>query len=70
MRMHEDRRLIQNMKFIKRLEDDGQQNLVWHPRAKELMDIEDNMLTMELMDRAELSRLKQLRRKPRPSSMI
>jgi hypothetical protein len=23
MRMHEDRRLIQNMKFIKRLEDDG-----------------------------------------------
>lgn len=56
-RMFEERKLVQNTIFIKRLENDGQPNVVWHPRAKELMDIEENRLMMEEMDRTEFLRL-------------
>jgi hypothetical protein len=55
--MFEERKLVQNTIFIKRLENDGQPNVVWHPRAKELMDIEENRLMMEEMDRTEFLRL-------------
>ena len=34
------------------------------------MDIEENRLMMEEMDRSEFLRLKQLKRKPRPFSLI
>jgi hypothetical protein len=41
------------MIFLKRLQEDGVTNIVWHPRAKDLIDLEDNRKLNEEMDRAE-----------------
>ena len=49
----EDRLLRQDMIFLKRLQEDGVTNIVWHQRAKELIDLEDNRKLNEEMDRAE-----------------
>jgi len=38
----EDTRLVMSMRFLKRLEDEGEPNLVWHQRARDLMEIFDN----------------------------
>ena len=46
----EDRLLRQDMIFLKRLQEDGVTNIVWHPRAKDLIDLEDNRKLNEEMD--------------------
>ena len=58
------------MIFLKRLQEDGVTNIVWHQRAKELIDLEDNRKLNEEMDRAEWFKQKMLLKKPRPYTLI
>lgn len=66
----ENSRMVMSMRFLKRLEEDGQPNLTWDKRVRNLMEIFDNAAQFAQMGQAERIKLKKSKRKPRPRSFF